>query len=185
MIGLMIPYGQSQGILGEMLCDIRDTYLSNHPETIVQELVYRTKQPSPVKPDHRITNLTPSRDVLIRSTNQPELGSLIGVSRSTNEMGSTPNLALRIPSSSQLSLPAQNFNEQELHGVPHDVLNRPLPLANTANTDDSQGVHNDNAWELHGVPSNSLRPTEQMDVSMPIQMTPMQAALVSISQAEN
>ena len=35
----------SQGILGEMLCEIRDTYLRNHPDTVVQPLVY-AKRPT-------------------------------------------------------------------------------------------------------------------------------------------
>ena len=36
-------FWHSQGILGEMLCEIRDTYLQNHPEVKVPELHYAPK----------------------------------------------------------------------------------------------------------------------------------------------
>ena len=100
----------SQGILGEMLCEIRDTYLQNHPETIIQELEYFNR---PRLRDEKLhisvqdcVIPTPS-SLLHKSNSHPELRSLHGVpltqvlaQRSAHiqlksgspSTGSTPNL---------------------------------------------------------------------------------------------
>ena len=176
----------SQGILGEMLCEIRDTYLQNHPGTIIQELVYRKKQVKPVYSEQRTPNLLPVKDAMIRSMSHPELGSLPGIpanSSFTHEMGSTPNLAFNVPSGSQSSaVSLVHSDESELQGVPYETLDKPFSLTpNTITIADSAKVNIGDVRELQGVPSEPAIQPEQMENSAA--MTPTQAALLSISQS--
>ena len=154
----------------------------------MQELVYRKKQANSDNLEQRTHNLLPPKDALIRSTSHPELGSLIGVpanSSSTHEMGSTPNLAFRMPSSSQPSaVSLLNSDQPELLGVPHEALNKPPhSTINTAIIADSPKAHNGDARELQYVPTEPLQLPEQMETTSSAPMTLTQAALVSLSQS--
>ena len=169
----------SQGILGEMLCEIRDNYLRNHPETVIQELIYKSEQPTPPDQGRLNSHFTSSRDILTRSTSQPELGSLIGVPNPTNELGSTPNLVLQPQSSSNSSVSIGSPKGHELHGAPS------LPDVNTSNISVTHSVQSETTRELRGVSSDLHSSAEPMDACEAIQMTPTQARLVSISQAEH
>ena len=173
----------SQGILGEMLCEIRDDYLYKYPDTVVQELVYRNTQSSALKIDHFNSYPTPSSATLIRSNSQPELGALIGVPPTMTEMRSTPNLALA-QSSFQTPTPPSSPKVYELQGVPSEIRSTSYPGATTSKAD-SKVVRKEATGELRGVPPDPQRPDEPMDASEPIQLTTTQARLVSISQSEH
>ena len=167
----------SQGILGEMLCEMRDTYLHHHPDTIVQDVVYTKKYTNATSSDNATSELLLPAESLIRSKSQPELATLTGVPPSlattswlpTPTTGSTPNLALSTPPRTQQ---IHGTGEQELQGVPR-ASHEP------ANQSTYSGGHDVVSTTL--LP-NSVPETEQMETSTSLPMTPTQSALVSLSQ---
>ena len=95
----------SQGILGEMLCEIRDSYLRDHPDMVVQDLIYSkrvsfnsNKHPSPFQ----------------RSQSYPELSTLQGVPNTPISAQSSMQNRL----SSDITGPSSSSNLSTLQVVP-------------------------------------------------------------------
>ena len=103
----------SQGILGEMLCEIRDTYLQNHPDVSVPELNYAPKPIPNVQPGSPAIATKGALPASLasppnRSQSYPDITTLQGVPTSRlssqssqfnrftretqNNLGSSPNL---------------------------------------------------------------------------------------------
>ena len=200
----------SQGILGEMLCEIRDTYLANHPDTIVQSLSY-DKKPLTI-PERPMSLNLPNR-----SKSTPELASLPGVpqtpaSNVTGEQIQPPTSSL----STTTSVP-------NLHGLPDTWFLTNMPCTNPNHPGSNQHLdhHSLPAVPSHqlitATPPNSLQtnytplgitqyldqptlqavPSNPQTVGTPLSntrmdtsitptpnMTPTQAALLSLSETE-
>ena len=174
----------SQGILGEMLCDIRDTYLNLHPDTVVQELVYPKKF---IKPQHTAEaspRNSPVIESLQRSRSQPELATLAGVplsmpsplTKPTPTTGSTPNLSFSTPPCSQKAQTTNDYDgnresrvDPELQGVPHELPRR-FTYSREQNVVSGEST------------PNQGHPPEEMETMTSVPMNPTQAALVLLSQ---
>ena len=93
----------SPGILGEMLTEIRDTYLSKHPNLDVQPLVYGNKSTQVRKHSSNFTVSHPADNSLPRSRSNPDISGLRGVpspletrsiTETMSDTSSQPNLLL-------------------------------------------------------------------------------------------
>ena len=188
----------SQGILGEMLCEIRDTYLQNHPETIIQELEYFNR---PRLRDEKLhisvqdcVIPTPS-SLLHKSNSHPELRSLHGVPLTQVLAQRSAHIQLKSGSPSTGSTP----NLQTLPAVPskYPVLN-PQPMDTPVSGTLSGSQTTSTPQSLQAVPpkqlASSSRPVDStaryddpntIDTlpAASMTLTPTQNALWNLSQS--
>ena len=138
---------ESQGILGEMLMEIRDTYLSNHPHVQVQPLNYRKKLPHGGSPGRFGNNPTLSmdRESLSHSRSNPDFSELSDTPASSlasdqnmqmQHSSSHPNLELlqrQCTSSDSLSDSREISVSSSLRAVPMDDTELSLAAQTTLN----------------------------------------------------
>ena len=174
----------SQGILGEMLCEIRDTYLRDHPETIVQDLIYTKRAPISIR--STTSNLANSLNLnqptpFQRSQSYPELGALQGVpktpvtshtlgqnrlSSDISTTGSSPNLhALQVvPPNYPNAIPIQGsfspYNSSAMDTLPSVPVNTPAKGILSTPSPSPPIENNQCAKKSSSLASTSLTPTQ-------------------------
>ena len=167
-----ITLWESQGILGEMLTEIRDSYLGTHPNVQVQPLSYEKKIPHTASSNDfgRGQTLSAPMENLYRSRSNPDVPVLLGVPNSS--LAENPSVTIPHTSSHPNLLLLQHQTTGEEGSTP--VMASPL-LTTASHT--LQAVLMDQAE----APAFAIGPsTDESEAKVPISHT--QAALLSLSQ---
>ena len=179
----------SQGILGEMLTEIRDTYLDAHPQVQVLPLVYKSKVPTRVPMAQSSDNTSLSHTI-----SKPELTELSGipppslVSDQNRHTSFQPILSRSNPDVSNLQGVSESpvINERSVH-MQHSSSHPNLDILGR------DGTNNDKHPEVVGssdLSSLEVVPMDGLEQSGPIMNTlepnttisQTQASLLSLSQ---